>query len=129
SQDDTLAGSFAREALAAHDLPIDARVNALHVLLQGHLRRDHVKEAMALAEKLTRLRRVADDWGVLGACYLAIDQPGKARQAFKQALQIDPFRHRLHAGLAETLHRLGNWPLAKEEDEKAQWLLKLNPEP
>lgn len=124
NQDFAEASSFARAALAADDLSIDGRFKALEVLLEGHLHNQEFEEASAILEKLTRRRRFAEDWRLLGAVYLKLDKPEKAVDAFHLALAINPFRSQSHAGLADAYRRLGDLARAKQHADQAQWLAK-----
>jgi tetratricopeptide (TPR) repeat protein len=122
SHDHSRAGSFARDALAAEDLSEEGQTRALQILLEGHVFAERVAEVIAVLEKLTRRRRFAEDWRLLGACYLERNQPRQALPAFERALAINPFRPAIHAGLAEVYRRLRNLPRAREHEEKARSL-------
>jgi predicted CXXCH cytochrome family protein len=117
-----LARRYAQELLDTKDPSMDAQVDALRILIEAHLADHEVEQALVLLKKLTRLRRTAEDWGRLGTCYLETNQIDRALEAFEKALGIDPFDHRIHVGVAEAYRRRGDFPRAREHDQKAQWL-------
>jgi hypothetical protein len=121
-QDHRRAGVHAQEALQIKELPADDRALSLIILADSHMREGNFAPAIELLEKLTRLRRYAEDWRLLGICYLQTNQPRKALAAVQQALAIRPFRPDTHAVLADVYLRLGDVPRAKEHQEKARWL-------
>jgi Tfp pilus assembly protein PilF len=83
-----------------------------------------VASAVVLLEELVRMRRFAEDWRLLGMCYLEQRQPQKALAALKQALAIRPFRPDIHDGLAQVYRQLRDEPHAREHLEKARWLFE-----
>jgi Tfp pilus assembly protein PilF len=121
-QNAELARSYAREALAAGDLPTEARGDALVILSEWHVTEGRIEEGLAIVEELTRYRRSADDWRVLGVCHLRMDRPDKALPAFEKALAINPFDPQIHAALAEVCRRLGDAGRAREHARKAEQL-------
>jgi tetratricopeptide (TPR) repeat protein len=121
-QNTSRASFFAQEALAADDLSPEARGDALMILATGHVTDGQFAEAVAILEKLTRSRRASEDWRVLGAAYLRLNQPEKAKGAFEKALSINPFDHHSHAGLSEAYRQLGDARRAGEHARKAALL-------
>jgi hypothetical protein len=118
----SLARLYAQELLDGNDPPMEAQVDALKILTEGHLANNEIEQGIVLLMKLTRLRRTADDWRFLGTCYLETNQINRALEAFEKALGIDPFDHRTHTVVAEAHRRRGDVPRAREHDQKAQWL-------
>src|SRR5207244_13449148 len=102
----------------------EGRAFALLNLANCHIRDGKMAMAIDLLEKLTQLRRNADDWRLLGVCHLEQNEPRKALRAFEQALTISPFRFDLHEALAEAYRRVGDGQRSKEHQEKAEWLVE-----
>jgi len=115
---------LARELLDARRVSPTERVRTQLSLAFFELRDGSLDSAVGILEDLTRLRRNAEDWRLLGLAHLEQEQPKKALAAFQHALTIRPQRASLHAGLAEAYRRLGNAALAQEHDDKARWLME-----
>jgi hypothetical protein len=123
-QEDPARGrDYAGEVLAAKDASANTRALALTVLSYCDMQDRDFGTAAASLEELVRLRRIADDWRLLGTAYINLGQPAKAVPALQYAVAIRPFRHTTHAALAEAYRRLGDFKHAEEEHEKARWLL------
>jgi tetratricopeptide (TPR) repeat protein len=122
------AAAFAQEALDTDDLPAEERAFALLILANCRVREGKTATAIGLLEKLTQLRRNAEDWRLLGFCHLEQNEPRKALRAFEQALTISPFRFDLHEVMAETYRRVGDDQRSKEHQEKAKWLIEHLPQ-
>jgi tetratricopeptide (TPR) repeat protein len=120
--DRTRTRRYADQALEATDLSPDNRAMALMLLATCDFEDRDFKSAIRRLEEVTRLRRLAEDWRLLGVCYLLDDQPRPALKAMEQALAIRPFRHNIHGGMFEVYRRLGDGRRAQEHLEKAQWL-------
>jgi predicted CXXCH cytochrome family protein len=114
--------ALAQEALATNELSIEEQIKAFQIVLEVHLQDHQTEEAIAVLEKVSRLRRFSEDWRLLGACYLQMNQPDRALQAFRQALAIQPFRPEIHSGLADVYRKLGDSEHAREHQEKAELL-------
>ncbi len=87
----------------------------------------HVRDfrsAVDRLEELTRLRRNANDWGRLGACYMKLNRLDRALPALEKALSIQPYLPILHAILARTYSLLGDRGRAAEHRVKADWLTR-----
>ncbi len=116
------AVGYARETLAAKDAHPEMRAYALMVCANADAAAGRFKEAAAHLKELVQLRRQADDWRFLGDCYLQAGDTREAITAYKQALDIRPFRPKNHAGLAEAYRRLGDAAKFREHSALAQWL-------
>jgi hypothetical protein len=117
------ARTFAQEALTLHDLLPPARAGALAVLAHADMQQGEFAAAAGTLEQLVKMRRYADDWRLLGVCYLKLNEARTALSALKQSLRIRPSRQMTHAALADAYRRLGDEGRAREHDSKAQWLL------
>jgi tetratricopeptide (TPR) repeat protein len=124
NRDRDSATAYARQALQAPDVSVEARVAAQLILAGAEMQDGEFDSASRRLEELTRLRRAADDWYFLGVCYLRLDRPAKALPALKQALAIRPDRFAVHGGLAEAYRRLGDERRANEHGEKSRWLFE-----
>jgi hypothetical protein len=118
------ATALAEEALALRDVKPEEQASALNVLADAHMRKHDHAAAAALLERLVKLERRADEWRMLGDCYLELNLAPKALSAFQQALAIRPTRPDVHDGLARAYRRLGDAARAREHEEKSQWLLQ-----
>jgi tetratricopeptide (TPR) repeat protein len=118
------AAAMAQEALQAKELANDRRAVVHLVLANYHIQERQFAQAAGLLEKLTRMRRHAEDWRVLGLVYLQQNEPAKAVQALSQALAIRPERAEIHLGLSQAYEQLGDRPNAEAHREKAQWLMQ-----
>lgn len=116
------AAAFAQEAIDAPDLPADGRAIAMLIRADCHMRDRQFGPAIELLEKVTRLRRQAEDWRLLGICHLEQNQARKAVEALQQALKIRPFRPDIHGGLADAYEQLGDRSRMRQHQEKARWL-------
>jgi tetratricopeptide (TPR) repeat protein len=124
SRDDLArASDYAKQALTCRDILPDARAGALTVLAYAEMQEKRFETAAEFFEQLTQLRRYADDWRLLGVCYLELSQPKKALMALDKSLAIRPSRHATHAAAAEACRRLGDQARAADHDQKAKWLL------
>ncbi len=120
---DTARGrEYAREALEAKGTAADVRALALTVLAGCDMQDHNYRLALDSLEELVLLRRLSDDWRLLGMTYLNVDQPEKALPALQKALEIRPFRPGTHAALAQAYRRLGDAHRADEHIETARWL-------
>jgi tetratricopeptide (TPR) repeat protein len=116
------AGEYARQALRAKELSTEGRSLALFVLALCEIHDRSFQSASGLLEELVRMRRFAEDWRILGKCYLDLSQPRKALPALQQALAIRPYRHTTHLDLAEAYRLLGDTARADEHMARARWL-------
>ncbi len=123
-QDPAQASVYAREALDAKDVPATERALALLLLADFERQERNPALAISLLEELVRRRRFAEDWRLLGVSYLDDRQPQWALSALQRALDIRPYRHTTHLGLADAYHRLGDARRAQEHLRKARWLLE-----
>ncbi len=117
-----LARTYAREALDAVDVAVDERANLLIDVATGEMQEHKYDAAIARLKEATHLRRFSEDWGLLGLCYAAQDQPREALAALQQALAIRPDNASVHAGLADVYQKLGDEAHAREHRDKARLL-------
>jgi hypothetical protein len=121
SIDPVRATLFAKQVLAQSSSP-NTRSLALMILSNCDFQVRNYPAVIESLEELIRVRRVAEDWRLLGSCYLMQNEFQKALPAFQQALAIRPFRSTIHSGLAAVYRRQGDSKKADEYLEKAQWL-------
>lgn len=121
-RDPRKAAGYAKETLAAKDAHPEMRAYALMVTANADFGAGRYKEAVAPLKELVQIRRQADDWRFLGDCYLLGGDARESVGAYKQALDIRPFRPKNHAGLAEAYRRLGDAAKFREQSALAQWL-------
>jgi predicted CXXCH cytochrome family protein len=117
------AAQYSRKVLDQNAPPI-ARAMALTVLSTCDFQAHNYAEAITSLEELNRLRRIGDDWRLLGMCHLAQTNYPNALSAFQHALEIRPYRATIHSGLAELYRRQGDSKKANEHREKAEWLIQ-----
>ena len=116
------ARTYAQEALAAADLSPDGRDTATTILADCHIRDFKFDATVELLEGLTKRRRHAEDWRLLGHCYFQIGQPRQAVRALEQAVAIQPFRAQIHGTLADAYLQAGEGPRGRAHLEKAEFL-------
>jgi tetratricopeptide (TPR) repeat protein len=80
--------------------------------------------ARDLLDELVHLRRSADDWRLLGVCYLEMSQTPQALPALERALAIRPYRPTVHLALEEAFRRQGDFARLAEHQAKARWLFE-----
>jgi hypothetical protein len=124
--DPVRAIEFAREAIEANDATTEERATALTVLANREMHEGNFASAGQRLEELTRLRRAANDWSRLGACYLKENQLDRALPALETALSIQPYLPVLHANLARVYDKLGKLDRAGDHRARAQWLSQYN---
>ena len=120
--DPAQAAEHARAALDAKDTPADARVLAQFILADVEFQKRNFESASKLLEELTHQRRYAEDWRLLGVCYLEMGQTPKALATLEKALAIRPSRHTTHLALAEVFRRKSDDERARAHHDKANWL-------
>lgn len=118
------ASEFAEEALQSDDLQGEQRAYALAIRADCLITLGDRPAAIRCLEELVRIRRMAEDWRVLGNCYLEEGQASKALAALQKAVEIRPYRHDIHDDLAHAYLAVGNDRLAREHMAKARWLLQ-----
>jgi hypothetical protein len=118
------AERYAREALAAANLPAEVRPKCLLLVADVRLSARDYPAAIAHLEEVVQLRRSADDWRLLGVCHLQAGRPGKALDALQQALRIRPTHPGVHGALGETYRALGDARRARDHFDKADWLTR-----
>ncbi len=96
SRDSERAAHYARQALETSDVDAKVQIVARTILAHDSIKMRDFESARNTLEALVRQRRVADDWRLLGAAYLEVNQPAQAIDAFQHALLIRPFRPNIH---------------------------------
>jgi tetratricopeptide (TPR) repeat protein len=114
---------YAREALETQNASPNSRSVALFQLAAYERGKQDYPSAIAHLEEAVKLRRSADNWRLLAVNYLDSNQIQKAIPAFNTALEIRPYRHNTHLGLADAYRRLGDIPRADQYLRQAKWLL------
>jgi tetratricopeptide (TPR) repeat protein len=118
------ARALAAQAMASGDLIGPDRARTLLVLADCEIRERQFDAALTALQELTRLRRNSEDWRLMGVCHLAQNQPRQSLAPLEHALAIRPFRHDIHAMLADAYDQLGDAPRAREHRATADWLEK-----
>lgn len=118
----TRSRMLAAEALASPDLPPDARAKTLKLLANLDFDRKEYKEAIGHLEGATRIRRYADDWRLLGLCYMLDGRLPEALASARKGVDIRPTSFMNHGALYEVLKRSGDQRSAKEHLDRAQAL-------
>jgi len=122
--DPELAAKYAQMALEVKAAPASSRVLAQLIRADVEFRKRDFIAAIPLLEDLTRQRRFAEDWRLLGVSHLEQGQTEKGVAALEKALAIRPSRPMTHLGLEEAYRRLGDQTHARDHQAKAQWLIK-----
>jgi tetratricopeptide (TPR) repeat protein len=125
-RDPSQAKEYFKELLQSRGVTPQLRTRVQFTAAASEMQAGNIDSAIPLLEELTRVRRSADDWRLLGLAHLEQNHPDRALAAYKQALAIRPFRPSIHFGLAEAYRRLGETALAQEHLDKAQWLAQHN---
>lgn len=108
------AAEFAEFVLAQRDAPVLARTNALLAMAQWHSVHNRFDQAVESVREVTRLRRVAGDWSLIGTFELRRGRSVQAIEALEKSLAIDPMQADLRRQLAAQYRREGNL-------ERARW--------
>ena len=102
-QGDMLAAArLATLALQDSDLSIGSRVNALFVQGDALLQQRRFSEAVLPLQKLTGLRRLSEDWLILGLAEFQSGDREAGLKSVQKAASIQPFRR----DIPETLRKL-----------------------
>ena len=113
---------LARAALQDPLLSPSDRVIALFALADFHFRQQQWTAAVAALEPLTRLRRSALDWMLLGFCRVRLGDESRALEALHRAAEIDPFSRDIHAELANLYQRQQQFQRAERHRRLSQEL-------
>jgi tetratricopeptide (TPR) repeat protein len=116
------AGTYAREVVEVK-APVEVRSRALLIRASCEMQEGNFGSARDMLEELVRLRRYAEDWRLLGLCYLALGQVPQALPALEQALAIRPYRPPVHLGLEQGYRQRGDFARAAEHHARARWLI------
>ena len=84
------AASYASEALGDPNILAVSKVQALYVLAVDHLQNGRPKQAIESVTELTRMRRTAADWALMGYCEQSLDHTDAAIAAFEKSIGINP---------------------------------------
>lgn len=114
-------------ALSRPGLSPGSEVNANFVLADLHFQREEWQQALPLLEKLITLRRLSEDWLLLGIVRHALGRDDGV-PALEEALEINPFRDDVTETLAEVLQREGRHQEAAELRQRAAAIRKLQPQ-
>jgi tetratricopeptide (TPR) repeat protein len=117
------AAEHARETLEA-GTSVEARARALLILASCEMQQRNFEPARVALEELVRLRRNAEDWRLLGLCYLELDRGSLALPALEKAQSIRPYRPTVHLGLELAYRQKGDFARAAEHQAKARWLFE-----
>jgi hypothetical protein len=116
--------AYLRHVLESKAVPAPMRAYALSNLATLAAQEGDHKTAVGLLEQLMVMRRVSEDWRLLGISHGGNGEPLKALSALNRALEMRPYRPVTHAALADLYHELGDVQHAGEHQEKAGWLFK-----
>ncbi|MCS6977788.1 MAG: tetratricopeptide repeat protein [Gemmatales bacterium] len=123
-RDPAQASRFAEEALQDDLLSGEQRAYALAIRADCLITLGNRPAAIECLEEVVRIRRLAEDWRVLGNCYLEEGQITKALAALQKAVEIRPYRPDIHSDLANAYLAVGNDRKAQEHFAKSRWLLE-----
>lgn len=123
-KDPDKANRYAQEALQSEDLSGEQRAYALAIRADSLITTGDRQGAIDCLEEVVRIRRLAEDWRVLGNCYLEAGQPLKALAALQRAVEIRPYRPDIHEDLAHACLAVGDDRKAREHQAKARWLVE-----
>jgi cytochrome c553 len=115
--------SLANSAIALTADKPAMRTNSWFVIAESHMRQQAPREAIPALNKLTRFRRVSEDWNMLGRCRLQLGDTTAAIAAFEQSTKIDPYRPDTVQILSELYGRTGNVTKQQEYAERLKKLL------
>jgi tetratricopeptide (TPR) repeat protein len=117
-----LTRELSERLLNSTDAPVPARLNAMQFLAEAYRYENRMDEAAVMLEKMTRLRRAADDWRLLADCYSNVGRSEDALHAANRAVRINPFDWRNQAVESESLRIAGRFAEANVRAEKARLL-------
>jgi tetratricopeptide (TPR) repeat protein len=119
-----LAVACAKEAAETAEAPPEVRTRAITLLVEADFQNRDFAAAAKRLEELVRYRRTADDWRLLGTCYLELGQPARALPVLQKAEAIRPYRSATHTALAKAYRQLGQPDRAREHTERGNLLLR-----
>lgn len=103
-----VAEDLASRAIITEGLSDAATADSLFLLADLAFDRRQYKTAIPYLERAVKLRRMYEDWLLLGLCYLELGQPDQAELAFTQARAILPFRPEINGLLARCERAAGD---------------------
>ena len=115
---DPRAIEFAEQVLSHENLPARLKGNALLAKADWHKRRGEFSLAADAARELTKLRRSASDWALVGEMEQKGGNQTAAVAAIEKAVEIDPLRVDLRRALADLYRREGNIEKARWHEER-----------
>lgn len=114
---------YAIKALANPEIEFDSRLSALEVLANQRYEKSDFKGAVESYQELTKIRRSAIDHYNLGLSFGKLQDYGKAEQALKQALQLDPAYPLPYRSLSKLYAMRGNLPLSQQMEQAANAII------
>lgn len=105
---------FAEAALQASGRTAATNVNALIVLGDTRLKQEKYGKAAHAFQQLTKIRRWASDWQMMGVSLMKKGNPRGAKLAFQKAVAIRRDRIDLHLLLAQAAEQSGDFETAKK---------------
>ena len=111
------AEQLAKRAIQSSDIGAKARARALFVLADLYFSSDRPDDAATLLKEAVGLRRVYEDWLLLGMSHFATGRMDQAIRAWQQAQHIDPYRPDAHQLLAEAYARRSQTGAEAESDK------------
>jgi hypothetical protein len=118
------SAGYAREVVEAAGAAPDSRATALLILASAEMQEGKFSAALPRLEQLVRMRRYAEDWRLLGLCYLQLQGLDKALPALQHAESIRPFRFAIQGALSSIYQKQGDGPRAEEHAAKLKWLME-----
>jgi predicted TPR repeat methyltransferase len=104
--------------LSYGDVPARLRGNALVAKGDWHKRRGEFSLAAEAARELTKLRRAASDWALVGEMEQKIGHQEASVAAIEKAVEIDPMRDDLRRALIDFYRREGNVEKTRWHEER-----------
>ncbi len=120
---------LAAEALQYDNLLPKSRINLLYYLGDINLRMGRLPAAEQALQRLTRMRRLSEDWLLLAICRERSGDLTEALADLEKAATIAPFRAELHDDLAQVHARAGHDAAAARERSVAERLRHQAPQP
>ena len=105
---------YAESALLAEGRTAATNVNALIVLGDTRFKQEKFGKAARAFQRLTKIRRWASDWQMMGLALLKNGNPSGALRAIQKAVAIRPDRIDLHLLLAQAAEQSSDFDTAKK---------------
>ena len=120
------AARYASEALEDPNILAVSKVQALYVLAADHLQNGRPKQAIESVTELTRMRRTAADWALLGYCEQLLGHTETAIAAFEQSVGINPRLLPIHRELVRLYQSRGDSEKAARQKRMGERLMNLS---